>query len=131
MRTRSWVLCLLTVVVAAWAVAQPNPAPAPSEITSPMLTPLLPGQIIVDPDHPHWLKRHGGKHVFICGPGDPEDFLYVGRRNPDGTRSGDQVDRINKLVAHGGNCIYMQSVRTHGGDAKADKTQNPFFATRG
>jgi hypothetical protein len=64
--------------------------------------------------------------VFICGPGDPGDFLYVGKRNADGTRDGDQVERIEKLARHGGNCIYIQLVRTHGGDAKADKTQNPF-----
>ena len=42
--------------------------------------------------------RHGGDHVFICGPGDPEDFLYVGERNADGTRNGDQLERINKLI---------------------------------
>ncbi len=92
---------------------------------------ILPGQIVVDPDHPQWLQRHGGKHVFICGPGDPEDFLYVGRRNPDGTRDGDQLARIAKLAEHGGNCIYMQMIRSHGGDAKSNgdpqwTRQNPF-----
>ncbi len=106
--------------------AQPDekqePSKGPRESSA---KPLL-GQIIIDPEHPQWLKRHGGKHVFICGPGDPEDFLYVGKRNPDGTRDGDQVQRIQKLIEHGGNCIYMHIVRTHGGDAKADKTQNPF-----
>ncbi|MGH7128556.1 MAG: DUF4038 domain-containing protein, partial [Planctomycetaceae bacterium] len=86
----------------------------------------LPGQITVDPDHPQWLMRHGGGHVFLCGPGDPEGFLYLGRRNPDGTRDGDQTQRIEKLIRHGGNCIYMQIVRSHGGDAKDDRTQNPF-----
>jgi hypothetical protein len=85
-----------------------------------------PGQIIVDPEHPQWLKRHEGGHVYICGPGDPEDFLYLGRRNSDGTRDGDQVARIDKLHEHGGNCLYLQLVRTHGGDANADRTQNPF-----
>jgi len=87
----------------------------------------LPGQIIIDPDYPQWLKRHGGKNVFICGPGDPEDFLYLGKRNANGTRDGDQMQRIKKLVEHGGNCIYMQIVRSHGGDAKKDFTQNPFI----
>jgi CubicO group peptidase (beta-lactamase class C family) len=86
----------------------------------------LPGQIIIDPENPAWLKREGGSHVFICGPGDPEDFLYRGRRNPDGTRSGDQMALIEKLARHGGNCIYMQIVRSHGGDAGSDQTQNPF-----
>jgi hypothetical protein len=86
----------------------------------------LPAQVVIDPEHPQWLKRQGGRHVFICGPGDPEDFLYVGTRKADGTRVGDQVARIEKLVAHGGNCIYIQLVRTHGGDARPDRTQNPF-----
>lgn len=86
----------------------------------------LPGQIVIDPAHPHSLMRHGGGRVFICGPGDPEDFLYLGRRNPDGTRDGDQVQRIGKLIEHGGNSIYMQIVRTHGGDANEDQTHNPF-----
>ena len=86
----------------------------------------LPGQLVIDPDYPQSLKRHGGGHVFICGPGDPEDFLYRGTRNADGTRQGDQIALIEKLARHGGNSIYLEAVRTHGGDAKADKTQNPF-----
>jgi hypothetical protein len=86
-----------------------------------------PGQIVIDPDHPAWLMRHGGGHVFICGPGDPEGFLYRGTRRPDGTRDGDQAALIEKLVQHGGNSIYLQAVRTHGGDAKPDDTQNPFI----
>jgi CubicO group peptidase (beta-lactamase class C family) len=86
----------------------------------------LAGQIVIDPDHPHSLKRYGGTPVFICGPGDPEGFLYRGTRRPDGTRDGDQRALIDKLAQHGGNCIYMQAVRTHGGDAGKDLTQNPF-----
>jgi hypothetical protein len=84
------------------------------------------GQIIVDPDDARWLKRHGGSHLFICGPGEPEDFLYRGTRRPDGTRNGDQLEMIHKLIRHGGNCIYLQAVRTHGGDAGSDRTHNPF-----
>lgn len=84
----------------------------------------LPGQIIIDPQHPQWLKHQGGKHIFICGPGDPEDFLYRGRRRANGTRAGDQVKLIKKLIKHGGNCIYLQAVRSHGGDGKPD--HNPF-----
>lgn len=87
----------------------------------------LPGQIVIDPAHPQALMRHGGRHVFVCGPGDPEDFLYLGRRHPDGTRDGDQVARIDKLIEHGGNCLYLQVVRSHGGDAGRDGTQNPFI----
>lgn len=83
------------------------------------------GQIIRDPDHPQWLMRKGGSHVFIAGPGDPEEFLYLGFRFLDGTRWwGNQEDLINRLIAHGGNCIYMQIVRSHGGDG--DRSHNPF-----
>lgn len=82
------------------------------------------GQIVIDPDHPQWLKRHGGGHLFICGPGDPEGFLYLGKRRDDGTRDGPQEKRIRKLIKHGGNCIYMQVVRggkkVRGGDGEND-----------
>jgi len=84
----------------------------------------LPGQIVVDPAHPQWLRRHGGAPVFICGPGDPEDFLYRGTRQPDGTRQGDQRQIIQKLIQHGGNCLYIQMIRSHGGDGTPD--HNPF-----
>ncbi len=82
------------------------------------------GQIVVDGRHRQWLKRKGGGPVFICGPGDPEGFLYRGKLNPDGTRDGDQMALIRKLNALGGNCIYLMAVRSHGGDG--DSTQNPF-----
>lgn len=84
----------------------------------------LPGQIVRDPVHPQWLKRANGDAVFISGPGDPEDFLYRGIRNPDGTRSGDQAELIAKLIQHGGNSIYLQAIRSHGGDGTDD--HNPF-----
>lgn len=87
----------------------------------------LPGQIIIDPDHPQWLMRHGGDPIFICGPGDPEGFLYLGERRDDGTRDGPQAALIDKLITHGGNCIYLQLVRSHGGDGRRD--ENPFVDT--
>ncbi|MBW8042242.1 MAG: DUF4038 domain-containing protein [Planctomycetes bacterium] len=82
------------------------------------------GQVIVDPEHPQWLKRKGGGPFFMCGPGDPEDFLYRGKLNPDGNRNGDQMELIGKLKGTGANCIYLMGVRSHGGDG--DKTHNPF-----
>jgi len=85
----------------------------------------LDGQIISDPQNPRWLKRHNGSHLFLAAAGDPEGFLYRGKRNPDGTRQGDQLDTIRKLAAHGGNGIYMIAVRTHGGDAPIDKRTSP------
>ncbi|MCZ7649484.1 MAG: Ig-like domain-containing protein [Planctomycetota bacterium] len=91
----------------------------------------LPGQIIVHPDTPRWLAYNrdndgDGKPdpFFMCGPGDPEDFLYRGARNADGTRSGDQLTLIDKIIGTGANCIYFQAVRSHGGDGAAD--HNPF-----
>ncbi len=81
-------------------------------------------QIIADPEHPQWLKRRDGRLFFLCGPGDPEDFLYRGTLNPDGTREGDQMALIDKLKGTGANCIYLMALRSHGGDG--DKTHNPF-----
>jgi len=84
----------------------------------------LPGQIIVDPQNPAWLKYNCGGPFFMCGPGDPEGFLYRGGRRADGTRDGDQMSLINKLKRTGANSIYMMAVRSHGGDG--DSTENPF-----
>ena len=60
----------------------------------------------------------------MCGPGDPEDFLYRGKLRTDGTREGDQAELIEKIKGTGANCIYLMAVRSHGGDG--DKTHNPF-----
>lgn len=91
---------------------------------------LLPGQIVVDPENPRWLVRYDprGDHkpFFMCGPGDPEDFLYRGKRRPDGTRDGDQADIIRRLKGTGANCIYLMAVRSHGGDGGDD--HNPFIS---
>ncbi len=66
-----------------------------------------------------------GSPFFLCGPGDPEGFLYRGTLNPDGTRTGDQMALIEKLAPTGANCIYLMAVRSHGGDG--DATHNPFL----
>lgn len=84
----------------------------------------LPGQIVADPGNRSWLVRHGEGPFFMCGPGDPEDFLYRGKLNADGTRDGDQEALIRKLAATGANSIYLMAVRSHGGDG--DTTHNPF-----
>lgn len=92
----------------------------------------LPGQIMPDPSHPGKLVRNRDGNgdgqpdpFFLCGPGGPEGFLYRGKRNPDGTRAGDQVKLIEKLKKEGGNSIYFIAVRTHGGDAWKDKRDDP------
>ncbi len=84
----------------------------------------LPGQIAVMADHPQALVRYPDRPFFLCGPGDPEDFLYRGERRADGTRDGDQQALIEKLAGTGANCLYLMAVRSHGGDG--DATQNPF-----
>jgi hypothetical protein len=84
-----------------------------------------PGQIVVDAAHPAWLRYHEGGPFYMCGPGDPEGFLYRGTRNADGTRNGDQMVLINKLVGTGANSIYLMAIRSHGGDG--DATQNPYI----
>ncbi len=88
------------------------------------------GRITVDPKQPQWpvYVRPGSddaKPFLLCGPGDPEDFLYRGALNPDGTRDGDQMRLIDKLKGTGANCIYLMAVRSHGGDG--DATHNPFL----
>jgi len=81
----------------------------------------------VDPENRSWLRSADGRPFFLCGPGDPEDFLYRGRRREDGTRDGDQLALIAKLKPTGANSIYLEAVRSHGGDG--DRTQNPFTAS--
>ncbi|MBI4902690.1 MAG: Ig-like domain-containing protein [Acidobacteria bacterium] len=106
------------LVLAAWVAA--NIAGAQPPVKRP-----IEGQIIADPANPSWLKRQGGGPFFLCSPGDPEGFLYRGKRNADGTRAGDQLSIIRKLATHGGNGIYLTAVRTHGGDAWKDKQDSP------
>jgi CubicO group peptidase (beta-lactamase class C family) len=89
------------------------------------VTKQMKGQIIVDVEHPQWLRRKGGGPFFMCGPGDPEDFLYRGVLKLDGTRDGDQAELIEKMKDTGANCIYLMAVRSHGGDG--DRTHNPFI----
>lgn len=85
-------------------------------VVSDLLTP--------NPSCAPWLRRGDAGAFVMCGPGDPEGFLYRGSLNPDGTREGDQMALIEKLKGTGANCIYLQAVRSHGGDG--DHTHNPF-----
>ncbi|UCG48298.1 MAG: serine hydrolase [Phycisphaerales bacterium] len=86
------------------------------------------GRLVVDTRHRQWLRRQGGRPFFMCGPGDPEGFLYRGKKLADGTRAGDQAELIEKLKQTGANCIYLMAVRSHGGDG--DATHNPFVDNR-
>lgn len=82
------------------------------------------GYLKVDPDDPKWFRYDNEEPFFMCGPGDPEGFLYRGELKDDGTRDGDQMKLIRKLVGTGANCIYLMAVRSHGGDG--GETENPF-----
>ena len=90
------------------------------------------GQVMVDPENPSWLVYNRDENrdgrpdpYFLCGPGDPEGFLYRGTRSLDGTRNGDQEALIDKIRMNGGNCLYLMAVRTHGGDAWKDAESDP------
>lgn len=94
-------------------------------VSAACLADVLAGQIIADSEHPAWFRYAGGGPFYLCGPGDPEGFLYRGTRNADGTRSGDQMALINKVTGTGANCIYLMAIRSHGGDG--DSTENPYI----
>ncbi|MFZ5832550.1 MAG: hypothetical protein ACOY3P_20880 [Planctomycetota bacterium] len=92
----------------------------------------LPGQVRIDPENPAWLvynrdANRDGKldPAFLVGPGDPEGFLFLGERQADGTRAGGRQQQIiERLAKLGGNAIYFQAVRSHGGDGEDD--HNPW-----
>ena len=94
----------------------------------------MPGQIIVDPEHGNFLVRNqdldndGNLDPYLmAGVGGPEQFFYLGTRQADGSRTGGRQQQIiDELKASGVNGIYIQSIRSFGGDAGSDKTQAPF-----
>ncbi len=110
-RNQNWISMLRSAIVGVVLAA---PAAA-----------AVPGQIAPAAGHPEWLERTDGTPVFLCGPGDPEAFLYLGTRQANGTRTGGgQEAMIQRLIDQGGNVIYMEMIRSHGGDGVAD--HNPF-----
>ena len=90
----------------------------------------LPGQIIVAGSNPGYLKYNGGGPAFLCGPDNPEDFLYRGTLNPDGTRSGGQQEQmIERLAEAGVNAFHCQMFRMQRCNYKneGDDTHCPFI----
>ncbi len=72
----------------------------------------MPGQIIVDPANPRWLKCNGGKRCFLFGAGNPEEFFFFGKRQADGTRTGGrQSDMIKRLAGTGANTFHVLALR--------------------
>ena len=72
----------------------------------------MPGQIIVDPANPRWLKYNGGQRRFLFGAGNPEEFFFFGKRQADGTRTdGKQSDMIKRLAGTGANTFHVLALR--------------------
>jgi hypothetical protein len=89
----------------------------------------LPGQVIVAGSNPGYLKYNGGGPVFLCGPDNPEDFLFRGTLNPDGTRSGGkQEETIERMARAGVNAFHCQMTRMRRCNYKdeGDDTHTPF-----
>jgi hypothetical protein len=89
----------------------------------------LPGQIIVVGENPGYLKYNGGGPAFLCGPDNPETFLFLGDLNPDGTRSnGQQQQAIDRLAKSGANAFHFQMFRMRRCNIKdeGDDTHCPF-----
>jgi len=89
----------------------------------------LPGQIIVTGKNPGYLKYNGGGPAFLCGPDNPETFLFLGNLNPDGTRSnGQQQQVIDHLIKSGVNAFHFQMTRIRRCNIKdeGDDQHSPF-----
>jgi hypothetical protein len=72
----------------------------------------MPGQIIVDPANPRWLKYNGGSRCFLFGAGNPEEFFFFGQRQADGTRTGGrQSEMIQRLAGTGANTFHVLALR--------------------
>jgi len=91
----------------------PRPQVPRLTVTGPLDDPdALLGQIIVAGKNPGYLKYNGGGPAFLCGPDNPETFLFLGDVNPDGTRSnGQQQLIIDRLVKSGVNAFHCQMFR--------------------
>lgn len=90
----------------------------------------LPGQVILSADKPGFLKYNGGGPAFLSGPENPEEFLYRGVLNPDGTRSGGgQEEIIDRLAQAGVNAFHAIMFRMRRCNIKdeGDDTHSPFL----
>lgn len=99
-------------LAAAVSLALISPAPAPGR-PGPLDDPAaLPGQLIVAGAGPGYLKYNGGGPAYLCGPDNPEDFLYRGELLADGTRSGGGQERMIARMAEAGvNAFHCQMFR--------------------
>ena len=89
----------------------------------------LSGQVIVAGSNPGYLKYNGGGPVFLSGPDNPEDFLFRGTLNADGTRSGGgQTEMIDRMARARVNAFHCQMTRMKRCNFKneGDDTHTPF-----
>lgn len=92
----------------------------------------LPGQIRMDPRNGSYMVYNRDQNrdgqldpFFAIGPGEPEEFFYLGERRADGTRTDTrQQEILRRVQQQGGNALYIQVVRSHGGDGEPD--HNPW-----
>lgn len=107
-----------------------RPSPSRFTATGPLDDPAaLPGQIIVAGGKPGYFKYNGGGPAFLCGPDNPELFLFLGDLNPDGTRSkGQQQQIIDRVAASGANAFHVILWRMNRSNLKneGDDTHCPF-----
>lgn len=89
----------------------------------------MPGGLIVAGKNPGYLKYNGGKAVFLVGPDNPEEFLYLGTLQPDGTRTGGgQSEMIARMARAGVNAFHCLVFRMKRCNFKneGDDTHAPF-----
>ena len=87
------------------------------------------GQVIVAGSNPGYLAYNGGGPVFLSGPDNPEDFLFRGTLNANGTRSGGkQIEMIERMAKAGVNAFHCQMTRMKVCNYKGegDDTHTPF-----
>ena len=63
---------------------------------------------------PGYLTINGGRPVYLCGPDNPEEFLFLGELNKDGTRSGPQQQIIDAIGKSGANAFHIMMFCTDG-----------------
>lgn len=111
-------------------LAQAGPALSRRSASSRLQVPQAhPGQVVVVGGTPGYLRYNGGGPVFLAGPDNPEDFLFRGALQPDGTRTGGgQEEMIRRLAAAGVNAFHCQMFRMQRCNIKGegDDSHAPF-----
>ena len=109
--------------------AQRNPFTR--SISGPMDDPdALPGQIIVAGDPPGYLKYNGIEGpAFLCGPDNPETFVYDESRIYHTRRDSGQVEMIRVMEETGVNAFHfiMWKMQKSNMKGEGDDKHNPFI----